>query len=240
MSWLNDATDWLGLTDTKAADRGVDTYNKGINSANENLSNNLQPLYSQYQTAMNNGKGLDESISNYDDTTNNIINRTNELSSDTQNEANNALTASNIQSYMNPYAQQKANAAAQSMAGRAGSSLQSSAMNQDMANAAAQSYGNDYNTAAQTAQLNYGNQAGANTNEQSNLAANAGLASNQMSANLTPWNQYQDLLTSQSTQQYNADVAGAGTNAALQGQNKSWLGNLAGNAATIASAFKDK
>ena len=222
-------TNFVGLTDTDAAQRGADEYTSGVSTAGDQLHSDLEPLYDTYQSAMNNGYSLGENLDRYGDRMNENNANIGATYQDTQNEAKKAMTSENVQSYMNPYAQSKANAASQAMAGRAGGSLQSSATNQNMYNAAADSYANDWNTARQTAQTNFQNQYSANGQALTGLGQQASNYNSQLNAEMTPFQQYQNLLTSEASQKYAGNVAAAQAAGEAAGTNQGWFSSLLGS-----------
>lgn len=227
MSFLTDAA---GLTDTKAAGRAASSYNSGINAADKQLHSDLEPLYNTYLGEINNGRSLGEGLDKFDSRVNQANADIGATYNDTQDAANKAMTSSNIQGFMNPYAEYKANAAADAVAGNAGGSLQSSAATQGMYDAAAKSYANDWNSAANTAQNDYNNTLSANNQALSGIGQQTANYGNQLSADLTPFQQYQDLLTSEASQKYAGNVAATQAISEAEGENKSWLNQLLGSA----------
>lgn len=226
---IGGVTDFVGLTDTDAAQRGADEYTSGVSRAGDQLHSDLEPLYDTYQSAMNDGYSLGENLDRYSGRMNQNNADIGATYQDTQKEADKALTSENIQSYMNPYSQSKANAAAQAMAGKAGGSLQSSATNQNMYDAAADSYAKDWNTATQTAQNNYQNQYSANNQALNGLGMEASNYNSQLNAEMTPFQQYQNLLTSEASQKYAGNVAGAQAAGEAAGTNQGWFSSLLGS-----------
>ena len=222
-------TNFVGLTDTDAAQRGADEYTSGVNTAGDQLHSDLEPLYDTYKSAMDNGYSLGENLDRYSGRMNQNNADIGATYQDTQKEADKALTSENIQSYMNPYSQSKANAAAQAMAGKAGGSLQSSATNQNMYDAAADSYAKDWNTATQTAQNNYQNQYSANNQALNGLGMEASNYNSQLNAEMTPFQQYQNLLTSEASQKYAGNVAAAQAAGEAAGTNQGWFSSLLGS-----------
>ena len=106
-------TDWLGLTDTEAAERGLDAMTKESNYASRTMHKQMEPVLETYYDAMK-GRGMGS-----------VLNQYQQNMMDTEN----AASADNVQNFMNPmYGQAMRQAANQALAG-AGSSLQSSAAN---------------------------------------------------------------------------------------------------------------
>ena len=58
-------TNFVGLTDTDAAQRGADEYTSGVSRAGDQLHSDLEPLYDTYQSAMNDGYSLGENLDRY-------------------------------------------------------------------------------------------------------------------------------------------------------------------------------
>lgn len=240
-SWVGDGIDWLGeslgLWDGDTGERMTDTYNSGVTAANEQLSSDLAPVYDQYQQAIGNGRSLDQNLSWFEGTQNNL----NKVRSDNAlaelSDARNTMTSDNIQKYMNPYSDFKASKAMQQMAGRAGGALQSSATNDAMYNAAADSYGQDWNTAVGYANQDFSNKHTGYQAQRDNIAGIENNTMNTMQAKMTPFQQWQDLKASEASQKYNAEIAKTQVAAQAAGQDQSWLmggivggvGNLFGN-----------
>ena len=234
---INGAGNTFGLWDTNTGNRMNKAWNSGIEQANTQLSSDLAPIYEQYQTAMGNGRTLDQNLSwfeNMNDQLNQVrgANALAELG-----DARNAMTAENIQSFVNPYSDFKASKAMQQMAGRAGGALQSSATNDAMYNAAADSYGQDWNTAVGYANQDFANKHVGYQAQRDNLAGIENNTMNTMQAKMTPFQQWQDLKSSEASQKYNAEIAKTQAAAQAAGEDQSWLmggivggiGNLLGN-----------
>lgn len=200
MSWFNSAfsglTDWLGITDTKANDRGLKELKSQASSATDTLNQQMAPVMQMYQEAMN-GRSMNDVLDQYD--------------SAMANEKD-AGSESNVQDYLNPnYNRALSNAANQALGG-AGSSLQSSAGANAVANAVANSSTSMWNTAFSQALQDSAN--------------NQTIANNVLSADMNPSQSWGQLTSDLANTQYsqNMDLATAAGQTA--GQTKSWLGNI--------------
>lgn len=234
---INDIGNGLGLWDTETGERTTDAWNSGIEQANTQLSSDLAPIYEQYQTAMDNGRSLDENLSWFENT-NEQLNQSRVANANAElDDARKAMTAENIQSFVNPYSDFKASKAMQQMAGRAGGALQSSATNDAMYNAAADSYGQDWNTAVGYANQDFANKHVGYQAQRDNIAGIENNTMNTMHAKMTPFQQWQDLKSSEASQKYNAEIAKTQAAAQTAGEDQSWLmggmvggvGHLLGN-----------
>lgn len=195
-SVVKGATDAVGLTDTKAGERGLNTMQAGADTAQTSLKSNMQPVLNMYGGAMN-GRNMDYLLGNY---------TTQMLGTE------NAAGPENVQNFVNPmYGNALAGAADQALAG-AGSSLQSSAAN----NAVATSVGNQatsmWNQALQQALADA-------KNKQGIYGAN-------LEANLMPSLQWGQLQADMAGTQYTKDMDLAQAAGQVSGQDQSWFGNL--------------
>ena len=234
---INGVGNTFGLWDTNTGERMNNAWGSGIEQANTQLSSDLAPIYEQYQTAMGNGRNLDQNLSWFENS-NEFLNQVRgENALAELGDARKAMTAENIQSFVNPYSDFKASKAMQQMAGRAGGALQSSAANDAMYNAAADSYGQDWNTAVDYANKDFGNKHVGYQAQRDNLAGIENNTMNTMQAKMTPFQQWQDLKSSEASQKYNAEIAKTQAAAQAAGEDQSWLmggivggiGNLLGN-----------
>lgn len=195
-SVVKGATDAIGLTDTKAGERGFNTMQAGANTAQTSLKNNMQPVLDMYGGAAKN-RNMDWLLSDY---------TTRMLGTE------NAASPENVQNFVNPmYGNALAGAADQALAG-AGSSLQSSAAN----NAVATNVGNQttsmWNNALQQALADA-------KNKQGIYGAN-------LETNLMPSMQWGQLQADMAGTQYTKDMDLAQAAGQVSGQDQSWFGNL--------------
>jgi hypothetical protein len=195
-SVIKGATDAIGLTDTKAGERGFNTMQAGANTASQTLRNEMAPVLGMYQDAMG-GRDMNTVLSNYG---------TQMIGTEQ------AASPENVQNFVNPmYGQALAGAAEQALGG-AGSSLQSSAAN----SAVAQSVGNQatamWNQALEQALADAQNK--------------QGIYGKTLQASLMPSEQWGQLTSDLAGTKYTKgmDIAQAGGQAA--GQDQSWFGSL--------------
>lgn len=195
-SVVKGATDAMGLTDTKAGERGFNTMQAGANTAQTSLKNNMRPVLDMYGGAMKN-RNMDYVLADYS---------TRMLGTE------DAASPDNVQNFVNPmYGNALAGAADQALAG-AGSSLQSSAAN----NAVATNVGNQttsmWNNALQQALADA-------KNKQGIYGAN-------LEANLMPTIQWGQLQADMAGTQYTKDMNIAQAGGQVSGQDQSWFGSL--------------
>lgn len=195
-SVIKGATDALGLTDTKAGERGFNAMQAGANTASQTLQNEMAPVLGMYQDAMA-GRDMNTVLSNYGT----------QMMGTEQ-----AASPENVQNFVNPmYGQALAGAAEQALGG-AGSSLQSSAAN----SAVAQNVGNQA-----TAMWNQ-----ALEQALSDAQNKQGIYGKTLQASLMPSEQWGQLTSDLAGTKYTKgmDVAQAGGQVA--GQDQSWFGSL--------------
>lgn len=195
-SVIKGATDAIGLTDTKAGERGFNTMQTGANTASQTLRNEMAPVLGMYQDAMD-GRDMNTVLSNYG---------TQMIGTEQ------AASPENVQNFVNPmYGQALAGAAEQALGG-AGSSLQSSAAN----SAVAQSVGNQatamWNQALEQALADAQNK--------------QGIYGKTLQASLMPSEEWGQLTSDLAGTKYTKgmDIAQAGGQVA--GQDQSWFGSL--------------
>ena len=138
-------TDALGITDSHAPQRAVDAANSGMASANAQLYNDLKPQLDQLWGATN-GRTLDANLDRFDTTMGEAMNSTTQAGQNALGEMN-AGNADNVQSYLNPKMNTMLQNTMQTVQGGAGSALQSSATNRNVANAVASQAGQMWDTA---------------------------------------------------------------------------------------------
>lgn len=189
-------TDWFGLTDTGAPQRGYDAMEAGANAANAQLDKQMKPIMDMYGNAMK-GRKMGDVLDTY------------------QNQmmgTENAAGAENVQDFLNPqYGRAISNATNQALAG-AGSGLQSSAANTAVGTAVGNQVSNMWQQAFENAMADANNKQGIyNSTMQSNLMPSLNWA--QLSS---------DLAGTQYTK--NMDLAQAKGQTAAQDQ--SWFGSL--------------
>ena len=210
------------LHDSETGERAQSAWKSGTDTANSQLESDLAPYKSELESAKS-GRDIGTLLNNFDSGMSGIHNNETNIDATNQAQANNAMTAGNIQSFMNPYVNSQMKAASQSVAGGAGSALQSSATNQDMYNAAADTYGNAYNQAVKNANENFENQTGANKFSMNNNQQQATQLNNQLSWDIKPEQEWLDLGTDVASQRYNQNMTGANVNAQVAGQSRALL-----------------
>lgn len=195
-SVASDVTDAIGLTDTKAGQRGLEALEDRAGSAEQQLDMNMQPIFDMYGNAMQ-GRQMDDVLDTY---------RTGMM--DTEN----AASSENVQQFLNPmYDRAIQNATNQALAG-AGSSLQSSAANQAVGTAVGNQVQNMWNNAFQQAMTDAQNKQGIYGNvAQSDLMPSLNWAQLGSDVAGTKYTKGMDL----------AQAAGK-----VAGQNQGWFGNL--------------
>lgn len=119
MNWLSPFTDAIGLTDSGAGQRGLDTLQQQMQMAQGQLSKDMSGVNQMYQQAMT-GRDMGSVIDKYTGLLGGM---------------SNAGSADNVNKYMSPYFQQTMDAAANQALAGAGSSLQSSGANTAVATA---------------------------------------------------------------------------------------------------------
>ena len=195
-SVVKGATDAIGLTDTKAGERGFKTMQAGANTAQTSLKNNMQPVLDMYGGAMKN-RNMDYVLADYS---------TRMLGTE------DAASPENVQDFVNPmYGNALAGAADQALAG-AGSSLQSSAANNAVARNIGEQSTSMWNDALQQALADA-------KNKQGIYGAN-------LEANLMPTLQWGQLQADMAGTQYTKDMDIAQAGGQVSGQDQSWFGNL--------------
>lgn len=195
-SVVKGATDAIGLTDTKAGERGFNTMQAGANTAQTSLKNNMRPVLDMYGDAMKK-RNMDYVLADYS---------TRMLGTE------DAASPDNVQNFVNPmYGNALAGAADQALAG-AGSSLQSSAANNAVARNVGEQSTSMWNNALQQALADA-------KNKQGIYGAN-------LEANLMPTLQWGQLQADMAGTQYTKDMDIAQAGGQVSGQDQSWFGNL--------------
>lgn len=195
-NFMSGLTDFWGLTDTKAPQRGLDALRKGAQTAQQNLQGTMGPVTDIYKSAMED-RGMGDVLDQY---------QQNMMGTEQ------AASAGNVEQFMNPmYQRAMQQAGNEAMAG-AGSSLQSSGAANAVANSVANASTNMWQQAFQNAMADAQNK--------------QGIYGNVTQANLTPSNQWAQLTADLAGTQYNADMGLANAGGQVAGQNTSWFGSL--------------
>lgn len=189
-------TDWLGITDTKAQQRGLDALNSGVADANANLDASMQPVFGMYQDAMR-GRNMGDVLDTY-----------RQQMSGTAN----AADQNNVANFMNPmYGRAVSNAANQALAG-AGSSALSTAGNNAVATGVADTTQSMWQDAFRNAMADAQNK--------------QGVYGSIAQSDLSPSNSWAQLSSDLAGAKYDAQTAQANAAAQVAGQNRGWFSSL--------------
>lgn len=173
--WYQKLTDAIGITDTQAPERAANAANSGMASANSQLYLDMQPQLGKLWEAVANGRGLDQNLNKFDWSMNGAMADTKQAGGNALDEMN-AGDSGNVQKYLNPKMDTMLQNTMQTMQGGAGSALQSSATNRNVANAVASQAGQMWDTAFNQAlgdsshNLQANQQFGQSANQQAGLA----------------------------------------------------------------------
>lgn len=193
---MNTMNDWLGLTDTKAPQRGLEALDAASGQAGRQLDTAMLPVFNMYGNAME-GRDMDSILDTYQ-----------QQMMGTEN----AASADNVQNFMNPmYSRALSNATNQALAG-AGSSLQSSAANAAVGTAVGNEVQNMWQQAFNNAMADANNKQGVYTNT--------------MQTNLMPALNWAQLTSDIAGTKYTKDMDLAQARGQVAGQDTSWFGNL--------------
>lgn len=189
-------TDWSGMTDTEAAERGLKALEERAGQAEDALEKDISPVMNMYRKAMK-GRKMGDVLDTY---------RTGMLGTEQ------AAGEDNVQKFLNPmYGRAIRNATDQALAG-AGSSLQSSAANQAVGSAVGNQVQNMWQQAFQNAMADAQNkQKVYGAVEESDLMPSLNWAQLTSDVAGTKYTTGMDL----------AQAAGQ-----VAGQNRSWFGNM--------------
>lgn len=214
--WYEKLTDAIGITDSQAPQRAVDAANSGMASANAQLYSDMKPQLDQLWGATN-GRGLGTNLDRFDTTMGEAMGSTTQAGQNALGEMD-AGSADNVRSYLNPKMDTMLQNTMQTVQGGAGSALQSSATNRNVANAVASQAGQMWDTAFNQAlgdsshNLQANQQFGQSANQQ------AGLAQSQLQADNDPIMNWINLNNDLAQQKYagNVGTTQAATQAAGQ------------------------
>lgn len=215
-------TDALGITDSTAPQRAVDAANSGMQNANTQLYLDMQPQLDQLWGAVANGRGLDQNLNKFDYSMNGAMEQTQQAGQNALGEMN-AGDSGNVQNYLNPKMDTMLQNTMQTMQGGAGSALQSSATNRNVANAVASQAGQMWDTAFNQAlgdsshNLQANQQFGQSANQQ------AGLAQSQLQADNDPIMNWINLNNDFAQQKYSGNVGTTQAATQAAGQSRAIL-----------------
>lgn len=215
------ATDTLGITDSKAPERAAAAAQEGMDYANQQLYSGMQPgLNALWQGVM--GHGLGQNLDQFDSTMQGALDTTQQVGQNAQQEMN-AGSAGNVQNYLNPKMDEMLRGTSQAMQGSAGSALQSSATNKNIADAVGKQAGQMWDTAFSQAlgdsthNLQANQQIGQSANQQ------AGLAQSQLQADNDPIMNWINLNNDLAMQRYAGNTGITQANVQAQGQSRALL-----------------
>jgi hypothetical protein len=215
-------TDALGITDSQAPQRAVDAANSGMQNANTQLYLDMQPQLDKLWEAVSNGRGLDQNLNKFDYAMNGAMNQTQQAGQNALAEMN-AGDSGNVQNYLNPKMDTMLQNTMQTMQGGAGSALQSSATNRNIANSVASQAGQMWDTAFNQAlgdsthNLQANQQFGQSANQQ------AGLAQSQLQADNDPIMNWINLNNDLAQQKYSGNVGTTQAATQAAGQSRAIL-----------------
>lgn len=193
---ITSALDWLGITDTKAPQRGLKALRTGADEANAQLDARMKPVMDMYGNAME-GRGMGDVLDTYQ-----------QQMMGTEN----AASADNVSQFLNPmYGRAIENATNQALAG-AGSGLQSSAANKAVGTAV----GNEVTGMWQQA---FNNAMADAQNKQ-------GIYGGTMQSNMMPSLNWAQLTSDLAGNEYTKNMDLAQASAQVAGMDQSWFGNL--------------
>ena len=214
-------TDALGITDSQAPQRAVDAAKSGMSSANTQLYKDMKPQLDQLWGATN-GRELDANLDRFDTTMGEAMGSTTQAGRNALGEMN-AGSADNVQGYLNPKMDTMLQNTMQTVQGGAGSALQSSATNRNVANAVASQAGQMWDTAFNQAlgdsshNLQANQQFGQSANQQ------AGLAQSQLQADNDPIMNWINLNNDLAQQKYSGNIGTAQAATQAAGQSRAIL-----------------
>ena len=152
MTWLDDVTDFIGLTDTKAPDRALAAAQSGMDTANQQLDADLQPGMDALNTAQY-GRSLGHNLDMYGQQMQGAMDQTQQAGDLALGEMD-AGDAGNVRDYLNPMMDEVLAKTNQAVQGNAGSALQSSATARNTADAVSGKAADFWNTAYDQAMKN--------------------------------------------------------------------------------------
>ena len=214
-------TDALGITDSQAPQRAVDAANSGMASANAQLYKDMKPQLDQLWGATN-GRGLDANLDRFDTTMGEAMGSTTQAGQNALGEMD-AGSADNVRGYLNPKMDTMLQNTMQTVQGGAGSALQSSATNRNVANAVASQAGQMWDTAFNQAlgdsshNLQANQQFGQSANQQ------AGLAQSQLQADNDPIMNWINLNNDLAQQKYSGNIGTTQAATQAAGQSRAIL-----------------
>lgn len=220
--WYETLTDAIGITDSQAPQRAVNAAKSGMASANAQLYQDMQPQLAQLWEAASNGRNLDQNLNHFDYSMNGAMDATKLAGQNALGEMD-AGSAGNVQNYLNPKMDTILQNTMQTMQGGAGSALQSSATNRNIANSVASQAGQMWDTAFNQAlgdsshNLQANQQFGQTANQQ------AGLAQGMLQADNDPIMNWINLNNDLAQQKYSGNVGTTQAATQAAGQSRAFL-----------------
>ena len=220
--WYQKLTDAIGITDTQAPERAANAASSGMNIANNQLYLDMQPQLDQLWGAVSNGRNLDQNLNKFDYSMNGAMADVGLAGQNALDEMN-VGDSGNVQKYLNPKMDTMLQNTMQTMQGGAGSALQSSATNRNIANTVASQAGQMWDTAFNQALGDSSHNLQANQQFGQSASQRAGLAQTQLQADNDPIMNWINLNNDLAQQKYAGNTGT--TQAAVQaaGQSHAFL-----------------
>lgn len=220
--WITGLTDMLGVTDSHAPGRAAAAAQEGMDDANMQLDWNLQPTMDTLNEAIANGRGLDQNLNTYDSRMNSAVEGTQQAGQNALAEMD-AGNPGNVSGYLNPKMDEMLRGTSQAMAGRAGSTLQSSATNRNIADAVSKQAGSMWDTAFSQALGDSSHNLQANSQFGQSNNQLAGMAGQQLQMDNDPILSWMNLNNDKAMQKYGAATGVTQANVAAAGTPNTWL-----------------
>lgn len=214
-------TDPLGLTDRNAGRRAQDAMNAGQKHGDEQLDSDLSDSFNALRSASA-GRDFGGLLDDYDQTMQDAQNSMATAGGIALDQVG-AGSADNVEKYLNPMMDQMLARTNQAMQGNAGASLQSSATNKNISNAVANQAGQLWQQAFGNAMGDAGNNLNAATNFGKSATSTAGLAGQQLTADMQPMEDLLSLQNDRAMQRYAANTGMTQANMQLAGQKQTLL-----------------
>jgi len=212
--------------DPYKSDRATAAAHAGQQNANTQLDADTAQQFGMLSDAMA-GRSLGQNLGAYNTSMDAAQGKTNQAG-DLAWQQQNAGSADNVQSYMNPQMEMMLNQTLQKVQGGAGSALQSSAATKAGANAVATRAGDLWQQAFNNAMGDSQNNLNVANLVQGNAMQNAGLAGMQLQADNAPAEDYLQLANDRAMQRYAGNIALTQAQAQNAGRDQSLLGSLLG------------
>lgn len=215
--WITGLTDMIGLTDSHAPGRAASAAQSGMDAANSQFDTDMAPQLTQLWEAAMDGRGLGENLDRFDKTMQGAMAGTMATGNRALGEMD-AGNSGNVQSYLNPKMDEMLRGTSQAMQGNAGSALQSSATNKNIADAVGRQAGQMWDTAFSQALGDSSHNLQANQQYGQSMNQMAGMGEAQLAADNDPIMSWINLNNDRAMQRYagntgitQANVQAAGT-----------------------------